>query len=224
MKRFIYVLAILLVCNPLFAFTAGDNVLYPLINFGVSGGDVKAYKGSEVGLYMAGDPTLFDDAEIEPSLAYSLGGMFDYFLTDTFALSVGLLYEKAPVKVVYPKNTASEDLEFILDTSFLTIPIGAHFYSGILVVGGGLYLGAILTDDAEIKYGSTTLDVELEETNNDLGFFIDLGVNIDLSEESNLLLYARYKRGFVNIYDEEDVITDIQIRTLTLNVAYGIRL
>ncbi len=65
-------------------------------------------------------------------------------------------------------------------------------------------------------------DVKLK-TNNDLGLFFDLGLNFNVSENGNLLTYIRYKRGITDVYDEEDIITNIKMRSILLNIAYGIK-
>ena len=46
----------------------------------------------------------------------------------------------------------------------------------------------------------------------------ELGFDIPLGERISLDLGARYERGLVTIYDEEDVITDIKTRALFFGV------
>ncbi len=223
LKKLVCLVIILFGSTSLFAFTAGEKIIYPGFGIGISSGDAKGISGSDMGVLMGGNSSLFKNGENDVSFAYSIGAMFDYFMTDSLALTSGLSYDRSPYKLTYPKNTATEDLEFTVDFAFLTVPIGFHYYyENFLLIGGGFYFGKTISDDSELKYGSTKEDVKLE-TKNDIGLFLDLGLNFELSETNNILAYVRYKRGLSNVYDEEDVVTDIKMRTLTLNLAYGIK-
>jgi len=223
LKKIVCLVIILFGSTSLFAFTAGEKIIYPGFGIGISGGDADAVYGSALGAGLFGDATLFKDAESEMSFAYSIGAMFDYFIIDNLSITTGLSYDKTPYKFKYPRNTALNDLEISMDFAFITIPIGIHYYyDELLLVGGGFYYGIITSDDSEIKAGSYKEDVKLK-TNNDLGLFFDLGLNFNVSENGNLLTYIRYKRGITDVYDEEDIITNIKMRSILLNIAYGIK-
>jgi len=224
LKKTLYTLYLVLISTSLFAFTTGESIIYPTLGLGFSAGEAKGLTGPGMGQFIDGDSTLFKDGENQVSFAYNFGFVFDYFITDSLSFTSGLTYDSTPYKMKYPKNTATEDLEFEMDLTFLTVPIGAHFYiEDLLIIGGGFYYGIILSDDGKISYGSNSVDAELN-TNNDLGLFLDLGLNFNLSETNNIIAFIHYKRGLVNIYDEEDIITDIKVRAITINVAYGIKI
>lgn len=223
MKRYFMVFLFLLFCNSLFALSAGNKIVYPSFGLGFSGGQVKAIDGQEMGILVGGDSTLYKNPSTELSFAYNLGVGLDYFMTNKLALSAGLYYENRPCLIVYEKNTANNDLEIEFDFSFLTIPIGLRYYCEMVFFGGGLYYGKLLSDDATMK-ADNTVDVQLDDTHDDIGFFIDFGFSHELSETANIIIFARYKRGLTYVYDDEDIVTDLKLVDLTINFGYGIRI
>lgn len=223
MKKYFFLFIFLLLCNSLFAMSTGDKIVYPSFGIGFSGGNFKAINGQDLGLLISGDSTMYKNPSPELSFAYNLGFGFDYFMTDKVALSAGIYYENRPCLVVYEKNTAANDFEVEFDFSFLTIPIGLRYYFEMLFLGGGLYYGKLLSDDATVK-ADYTVDVQLEDTHDDIGFFLDFGFSHQLSETGSIIIFARYKRGLTYVYDAEDIVTDLKIIDLTINFGYGIRI
>jgi hypothetical protein len=71
--------------------------------------------------------------------------------------------------------------------------------------------------DTETTVGGDTVTDSLA-IDDDFGFYVELGFDIPLGERISLDLGARYERGLVTIYDEEDVITDIKTRALFFGV------
>jgi hypothetical protein len=203
---------------------AGDKIIFPGFGLGISSSDAEAWSGRDVGDAVLSDPTLFNDADSENSFAYSIGVMFDYFIIDKLALTAGLYYECLPVKYTYPKRSAAYDLEFSGELISLTIPAGAHyFFTDWFFLGGGLYFGLPVSDDVETKFGPNSASSELQ-TNNDIGLFLDIGCNFAITESGSILASLRYKYGLTKVYDEDDIITDIKMRTFMVNLAYGIKL
>jgi hypothetical protein len=98
-----------------------------------------------------------------------------------------------------------------------------YFFTNWVFLGGGFYAGLPLSDDFELAYGSSTESVNIEITS-DIGFFIDAGFNFELTNGNSILLGLRYKRGLTEIYDKDDMITHIKMRTFLFNAAYGIKL
>lgn len=223
-KRIFFSVSLLLFASNVWAYEKGSYFINFSGGLGISTGNADTWSGSSLGIYLNGDPTLYDDAENKPDLAVNFGVDINYFLSESFTFLTGLYYDSLPFKTVYPGNTASNDLELTTDFRFLTIPAGMRVYFDLLFFGGGVYYGILLSDDAEIKSGSTSVDVELENTKNNFGFFVDLGLYFDLSETNGLILYARYKRGLVNVYEEEDMLTNIKLIDLTLNFGYSIKI
>lgn len=229
MKRFfLIVLVFSFVSVSAYAHEVGTTYINISGGLGISSASYEAWTGETVGLEL-GDPpdvTLVDDAETRPGGAVNFGADFNYFLAENLSLLGGLYYDYRSFKTVYPKNTSTDDLEISFDFSFLTIPVGFRYYADILLLGGGLYYGILLTADGEAKAGSTTLsEGELEDTNDDVGIFLDLGLRFDVSETGGFITYLRYKHGLVNVFDEEDVIvTDIKLVDLTLNFGYSMKI
>jgi hypothetical protein len=224
-KRIIFGLIVgIAICISLEAQKAGDKILFAGFGLGATVSDFEYVVGSDVGYYMFGNSTLFNNAEesTDGGLAYNIGVMYDYFVFDRFSVTFGLSYDSNPVSYKYPKRTAANDLEIDIKFAFITIPVGVHYYFfDHLLVGGGMYLGIPVRDDFEMKYGSAKASDELT-TNNDFGMFFDLGYNFDITEQHNILLSMRYKHGFSKVYSDDDMITNIKLSTLyILQLAYG---
>ena len=147
---------------------------------------------------------------------------FDYFFINNFAVTSGIYYEKTPYEVKYPKRTATTDLTFNFDFAFLTIPVGIRYYKSMFLIGGGFYYEAVLSDDTTIS-GLGNIDAKIDTNKNNFGFFIDLGVNFNLFQNNTLLGFVRFKKGLTNVYDEDDIITNVKMASLIFNIAYGIR-
>ncbi len=224
MKKILFVLILFsLSATSLFAFQSGEFRLYPTFGIGMSNASGKAWSGAQVGEFINGDSSLFKNAESKQSLCWNFGASFDYFFNESLALTSGLLYESKPFKVVYPKNTAAKDLELTGNFKFLTIPLGVKYYIGMFFFGGGAYYSLFLSNNAEVKYGSSSSGGDLENTKNDLGIFVDLGMNFNITDNTNLLVFGRYQRGLVNVYEENDMLTNIKMTAITLNISYGIK-
>ena len=224
MNKFLLITILLLLSSPsLFAFNQGEAIFYPTAGIGGSTASLEAASGEELGLYVDGDPTLWNNAKSEWRLAWNLGVAFDYFLNNNLALTSGLLYESRPFRVVYHKNTAEHDIVLDGNFTFFTIPLGLKYYTNVFYFGGGLYYSILLSNETETKYGSNTSKDDLEEAKDDFGVFADIGLNFNMSGDNNLLIFARYQQGLVKVYTEEDIITDIKLRAVTLNISYGIK-
>jgi hypothetical protein len=218
MKRIFLLFIMTLFTSTALAIEAGRYRLSLSGGLGISGGEAEAISGSELGSLL-GDPTLFKDGKIEESTAYNFGFGIDYFIIDRLSLVSGLYYASKPIKLVYPKNTSAVDLEFIFDTTYLVIPLGVRYYISWLFFGGGVYYGLIVDDAAEMKAGSYSEDVELD-MNNDFGFFLDLGIDISITETRSIVIFARFERGLTYIYDEVDIITDVKTAAITFNLGF----
>lgn len=200
---------------------ADDKIVFPGFGLGTSSSDADAMSGSYL---RTTSGSTFKNAESESSSAYNIGAMFDYFIIDRLAVTVGLYYESSPVKYTYPRRSAAYDLELTGEFAFLTIPAGAHyFFTDWFFLGGGFYIGLPVRDDFEVELGPASGSTELQ-TNNDFGLFLDIGGNFAIRENGSILVGLRYKRGLAKVYDKEDIITDIKMRSFMLNLAYGIKL
>lgn len=198
--------------------------IYPYGGIGLSFADYTAYSGSDLGLFVDNDPTLYKDDEYGYPVVWGLGVMADYFVTDRIAVTTGISLDSSEFRTEYPPNTAYGSISIKADFSFMTIPAGIHYYfEKFLVAGGGFYFAKLLSDEGTVQVGDVSVGGSLG-AKDDFGIFIDLGFNCKLNSGNSVVVFARYKRGLLKIYDEDDIVTDISLRTLTLNVAYGIRI
>ncbi len=182
-----------------------------------------AITGEELGFFLAGDPSLWNDSESVAGGMFQIGATLELPLTQGVNVLTGLLLQGKELKYRYPKNTDTDDLDVSVTYTSLTIPLGLRGYAGWLLVGGGVYFG--LTDEATFKVeyesASEEVDVSIE---NDIGLFLDLGLAIPVSESVNIELFARYEHQANKLYDDPDVITDIKQRSLSLNIGVSVGL
>lgn len=196
---------------------AGDMLIGGLLSLGISNADATVWDGASVGNFLAGDPTLWGDASLDPGAAGGLGFSFRYFLTDSLALGTGLHFVAKSFTLVYPARTASSDLEIECTAYFATVPLGLRYVADIFYAGGGLYYGMAGDMDTETTAGGITAKDTLS-IDDDFGLYVELGVDIPLGERLSVDLGARYERGLTTIYDDDDVITDIKTRALFFGV------
>ncbi|MDR3237176.1 MAG: outer membrane beta-barrel protein [Spirochaetia bacterium] len=209
----------------MFAFSNGDMLITPGFGLGASSGTATVWSGADLSYYLTNgsNTTWFKDGTTKYSFAWSIGCGFDYFFNDSVSLTTGLSYDSVPFKVVYEKNTFISDCEITFKLSYLTIPLGVHWYPSIFMIGGGLYYGLTLSNDAKIKVGSSSENFSAD-TSSVLGFFIDAGVNLDVAN-GNLLLFAKFRSDLTYAYTEDgDLVTDVKTRAFTINAAYGFKL
>lgn len=234
LKKSGLVLVLLFFSTSLFAFSQGEKYLYPLIGAGFSSSSSEALKGRELGyvIYASADGTEFKDPESEASFAWSMGVMFDYFFSDNMSFTAGITYDSSPAEIKYPANTAPDgDLVITASYKFLTIPVGLHYViNNFLLIGGGFYYANVMDDKVVIKDDADSFTYPNVKSNNDAGIFIDAGLTFDMSEESNILIFARYKHGMSEVNDGalvapsgETIVDEVKMQTLTINAAYGIK-
>ncbi len=182
-----------------------------------------AMSGNELSVKLNNAKT-FRDPEFKLSIAYSVGGMFYYFLNNRTAFLTGLSYDRTSVKVIYNVSNNMENLDLTQNFLFMNIPMGIHYYLDPLVfLGGGIYYGKSMGADGMGKYSSSSASADLDKTKDEGGIFIDAGYNLNVTSNSNFLILLRYKVGLNKVYTEPDIITDVQTKALLLNIAYGIK-
>ena len=177
----------------------------------------------KIGLGNSLPPDVFIDATPQQTMAVSVGAALEYFVMDNFSVVVELLYERQPIHY----KGKDDAIMYIYNFNYITIPVGVRysFYEHFLV-GGGLYYGIKYNSEHSLKIGyNTTSFGSPPNEKNDVGLFVDAGLNLALSKSNNLplyynlSLYFRYKMGFFELMEDRKLSTS----TLTFNVAYGVR-
>jgi len=97
-----------------------------------------------------------------------------------------------------------------------------RIYFDYFYLGGGLYYGLADTAQVEVTYttiyGTTTEETD-EDFDDDFGLYVDLGLDIPLSQVVSLDLGMRYEYGLKYVYSNEDaIITDIRMKALLFSV------
>ena len=224
--KLLFAIALLFIASsPLFAFNAGDKIVYPTVGIGISGGNSTALYGENLGT-LYGNSAYWNNANLETSFAFSVGAAFDYLITDRIALTTGLTYNYFPYQIVLPKKDAIDDAKYRIYFDYLTIPIGVRAYINYFLVGGGLFYAINLTSDFENQnpYDSSNKG-SVKEAKNLFGFFIDLGLNYELSETKSLQLYIKFLQSVTNTDgDNYDILKNIKQRVYTINIAYGVKI
>lgn len=228
-EKVVFTLIISFVSTSLFAFSfaKGDTFLYPTVGFGASSASCTAWKGYEMGNKVYGDETAFDDPETEVKFAYNVGLMFDHYFSNTLALTAGVTYDSTPAELRYPANEAAYDGDLYITAEYklLTIPVGLHYvFNNLVIVGGGLFYSIVQDDEVTIKDNVMNIEKTDVKSQNFPGFFVDLGLNVNISQDNHLLIYARYKQALSEVSEGDWYIEDVKIQSLMLNVAFGIRI
>lgn len=227
-KKFLFSVAILISSSSLFAYTQGDVVLYPEVGIGMAGGQITGWSGSDLSYVLNESYYYYNgsypsprysskNAELNPGVYWSLGLNGSYFFNNSLALIGGLFIDRNSFEVVWETNYG--DLKYKIDLYRLTIPVGVRFHYNLLMIGGGLYLGVPMSYKFKIDGEKDSLD-----SNTTVGLFIDVGVNIEMTDANNLLIFLKYKYDFTPSYEENyDIISKIENRSISLGVSYGFK-
>ena len=224
--KLVFAIALLFIASSsLFAFNAGDKIIYPTVGMGISVGNSTALYGENLGT-IYGNSAYWNNADLETSIAFSVGAAFDYFITDRIALTTGLTYNYFPYQIIWPKKDAIDDAKYRIYFDYLILPLGVRGYFNYFLVGGGLFYALNLTSDFENQNPYDTSNKgSIKEAKNLFGFFIDLGLNYELSETKNLQLYIKLIQSITNTNgDNSDILKNIKQRVYTINIAYGVKI
>ncbi|MCX8125348.1 MAG: porin family protein [Spirochaetes bacterium] len=219
-KILLLVTAFSLIAMPLWA-RQGSSQLSGNFYFGISSADCTAWTGSTLGLYLGNDPTLWNNPTNEIGPAGGIGFGYRYFINDNVAIATGLAAVYKSFSVEYPANTAYDDITIEIGTTYIIIPAGVRAYFEYFYIGGGFYYGMAGDAEAQITYTTMYGTQTIKDTLNfddDFGLYIDLGLDIPLSQQLSLDLGIRYERGLTAVYEEEyDLITDVMTRAVLFN-------
>lgn len=220
-KLFFIVSFFLLIATQLFA-REGSSQFSGVLYLGASNADCTLWPGSTLGIMLDGDPTLWSSPSTEANDAGGLGFSYRYFATENLALCTGLNVIYKSFTVNYPAYTAIDDLSLDISNTYVIIPAGMRIYFNYFYLGGGLYYGLAGTAQVEVtyttNYGTTTEKTD-EDFDDDFGLYVDLGLDIPLSDIISLDLGIRYEYGLKSVYsNEDDIITDIKMKALLFNV------
>ncbi len=222
MKKLVLTALVLLSGTSLYAYTNGDAFQFFGGGGGISYGDAQNDHGSP-GEYYSGSSPYFKTAESCISFAWNIGFSGEIFVTDNISMNFGIMKENVKVKTVSPKANANSDAEYQFDFEFMSIPAGVHYYNNLFFFGGGIFYSLIQGQSVKVRGFNEDLHPFLAK--DDYGFFIDAGANLDVADKVNILVFARYKKGFAEIYKYHEIIEHVEnIQTLTLNASVGIKI
>ena len=210
--------------SSLFAFQTKDVILLPGFGFGFLGANSELYSGSEFSQHAAGNKTAWKNPKEKYSISFNVGLGFDYFTTKNIAITSGVFAERLSYKVVWPAGTTTYNYTNTMTFYYFTLPIGVRYYFERFMLGGGFYYSLNTSIDGEIKAGPIDSTSSLEESNV-WGLFIDAGVNSQITKNSNVLLFIRYRQDLTYAYRIDfDSANDVKLIGLTLNVAYSMKI
>ncbi|MEW6527083.1 MAG: outer membrane beta-barrel protein [Spirochaetota bacterium] len=220
-KLFLLVVLFSFISMPLIA-REGNSQLNGNLYLGASGADFTSWSGSTLGIVLDGDPTLWRDPSSDPGGAGGIGVVYRYFVNDNVALNTGLAAIYKSFSINYPAYTAIDDITFDFGTTYLIIPVGIRLYFEYFFLGAGAYYGMVGDTEVEITYTTiygTATEKETIDFDDDFGLYIDLGLDIPLSDQFSLELGMRYECGLSTVYKDEDaIITDVKTRALLFNI------
>jgi hypothetical protein len=208
MKQIFLIAAILSAGTSLYAWEGGDVVFYP-------GASAKLY-------YYSFDSPTGTDIENKGGMSYSVGASIDCFLTENIALTAGGYYDRSPEKF---DVLASGNYDLSFDFAFLVIPAGFHFYFwDYYFAGVGLYYGKMLGCGYR-KYSGYDYVSARDFTNDDKGIWLELGYDIKIVNRINSLIFVRYRKGLVAVYENDnDIITNMKTNELSICLSFGLRI
>jgi opacity protein-like surface antigen len=220
-KSFLVISSFLLITTQLFAREASSQIS-GVLYLGASNANCTLWSGRTLGIVVDSDPTLWSDPSTEANAAGGLGFSYRYFATENVALCTGLNLIYKSFTVNYPAYTAIDDLTLDISNTYVIIPAGMRIYFDYFYLGGGLYYGLAGTAQVEVTYttiyGTTTKKTD-EDFDDDFGLYVDLGLDMPLSDIISLDLGMRYEYGLKSVYSNEDaIITDIKMKALLFNV------
>lgn len=221
MKKLVFAVLFILSYASLYAYTYGDRFLFLGGGGGISYGDAQNDHG-DPGEYYSGSSPYFKSAESETSYSWNIGISGEIFMTDNIALTLSIIKEDIKVKIVSQKDNANTDAEYLFDFEFMSFPVGVHYYYNLFFLGGGFYYSII--QGQSVKVNGSSEDLQGFLAKDDYGFFIDTGINLDITDKVNFLVFARYKKGYAEIYKYHEIIEHVEnIQTLTLNASVGVK-
>jgi len=251
-KKVLIILSFVFISSSVFAFEPGTFFLYPYFAMGDSDCSYSALSGSDFRNYLVSQGNSYAGLQNSESSGFdwfwSVGAECDYFLSDSTSFIFGLSVEKTSNTIVYKyKFSFSDpnpryDVEFKFNSVSLAAPAGLRYYFwDILVLGGGLYLGAPISSKLTVtnKPFFSLTDPETSETVKlgflpRVGFFIDIGLFYELFDpfgvleihkiRNNITVFFRYRKDLTPAYKKTDVISDVKGRAIICMVSYGFNL
>ena len=151
----------------------------------------------------------------EIALVWNTGVSLEYSFKDNIIFNAELLYEYQPL--FYKDRRAN--ITYIYDFSYITIPAGIRFiFAERFLVGAGLHYSFKINSAHSAKSRNVKISLEpLPNEQNDIGIFVDIGLNFKLSETNNLSAYFRVKHGFIDVIKDTKIIAN----AATINAAYN---
>lgn len=153
--------------------------------------------GLKAGLNYSNWNFSFAGADYDARLAFHVGAVVEFGLSDKFAIQPELLYSSVGAKYTYdssPTARAASDDTMVYALDYLSVPIMAKYYAAEgLSLEVGPQIGLLLS--AKGKIGDESQDLKDELNSTDFGAAIGAGYKL----ENGLFFNARYVLGLSNI-------------------------
>lgn len=222
MKKFLVLLATLLIANGVFAekksgaMELGLNGAYKIVS---TNSKFYAFTGTDKG-------------ENDGGNGISFGVNFNYFLFQNNALVFGIGYETSNAKTKVTDAGLSATLEY--QYAFINFQLGYRsYFSGFF---GGLGFDYGLTTKAKIKQGGdffnttyevgdATYDTKGKKASN-FDLYLELGYNYEITQAISIDLLAKYRMGLSKIYSNSDAknnggFDEIKLRSIVFQLGFN---
>jgi hypothetical protein len=198
---------ILASASSLLALNEGSFIFYPQIGFGRSDADVTAYSGDELNdllVLVPGGPWAYKDPKVNEGYSWSAGLEVDYMITDFLALTGGIFLDWASYKVVY-ESPSNHDSWMKFNLLYLGAPVALRLYYSSWMTGCGLYFSYPFWLSASSEFTGLSNKGRIHGALTTVGFFMDHGLNFDISDANNLMnlmIFMRVKSTLHSLIKE----------------------
>ena len=152
--------------------------------------------GVKAGVGFANTSDMPNDGDTKMLTGFYAGAFAEYHVNYWFGIQAEVLYSAQGVK--YEPNSA---LKFELKQDYINVPILAKFYVlDKLSVDFGPQFGFLVNDDAKIKVGSVSDDIDPDTKS----FDFSVGMGLSYTLFNHLDITARYNLGLTDTYGNID--------------------
>jgi hypothetical protein len=153
--------------------------------------------GLKAGLNYSNWNFSYEGADYDARLAYHIGAVVEFGLSDKFAVQPELLYSAVGAQYTYdssPTARVVSDDTMVYALDYISIPVMAKYYAAEgLSLEVGPQIGILIA--AKAKLGDESEDIKDELNSTDFGAAIGAGYKL----ENGLFFNARYVLGLSNI-------------------------
>ncbi len=227
MKKYCITFALLaIIVNILNAQDKKGFFLNVSVGCGISSSAYSWLSAEDFGQDYFSDSSLFkDDSTFHSDLAKRFIIGLDYFISNGFALNIGIGYANRPFSHIYSKNTAQDDYIFNANYEQLQVQAGIKsLFLKVCYLGAGLSYNHVISSDSYEVYGNNAILSPLSMTENNLSLSVDIGSGISISDKNIVFVFIKYQNDLSPIFNYSYDVYDLLLIDLTINIGLSTKL